>query len=131
MYIFTQEMIDILLSRFDKLIEAKVAKVDQIESKINSLQIEVNNRRRKTRTSKRRIKKNYPSRRWWETSHQRWYNRTWFRSLHELYAQSRKYFIDPDAQIGGDEPFKVYREMETGNTDVFSIITTPLKLIYY
>ena len=47
-------------------------------------------------------------------------------------AQSGKYFIDPDAQIGGDEPFKVYRgAWKTGNTDVFSIITTPLKLIYY
>ena len=49
-------------------------------------------------------------------------------------VQSGKYFIDPDGHIGGDEPFKVYRDMGTGNsrnTDVFSIITTPLKLIYY
>ncbi len=49
-------------------------------------------------------------------------------------VQSGKYFIDPDGHIGGDEPFKVYRDMGTGNsrnTDVFSIITTPLKRIYY
>lgn len=39
-------MIDILLSRFEKL-EAKVAKVDQIESKINSLQIEVEQSKKK------------------------------------------------------------------------------------
>ena len=30
-------------------------------------------------------------------------------------AQSGEYFIDPDGQIGGDEPFKVYCDMTTSN----------------
>jgi len=30
-------------------------------------------------------------------------------------AQSGEYFIDPDGQIGGDEPFKVYCDMATSN----------------
>jgi len=40
-------------------------------------------------------------------------------------AQSGEYFIDPDGQIGGDEPFKVYCDMATSNTDLLSIIRTP------
>ena len=36
-------------------------------------------------------------------------------------AQSGEYFIDPDGQIGGDEPFKVYCDMATSKLFLFSI----------
>ncbi len=36
-------------------------------------------------------------------------------------AESGEYFIDPDGQIGGDEPFKVYCDMATSKLFLFSI----------
>jgi len=36
-------------------------------------------------------------------------------------AQSGEYFIDPDGQIGGDEPFKVYCDMATSNIKILLV----------
>ncbi len=120
----------LLLSRLDNL-EAKVIKVDQHELKINSMQIQINQLKKKNSqleeqnqllltaaAEKPSINEDVTSRDFLP------------RSCYEIKAtnpsaQSGEYSIDPDGQIGGDDPFKVYCDVATSNKDLLSIITTP------
>ncbi len=112
--------IDILLSRLDQL-EAKVVKVDQLEAKVDSLQIEVNQLKKKNSkleeqsqlvlaaAEKLSIDDDVTSRDFLP------------RSCFEIKAtnpsaQSGEYSIDPDGQIGGDSPIQVYCDMTTRNS---------------
>jgi len=126
-------MIDmsILLSRLDQL-EAKVAKVDHLEAKvdehkrtINNMQIEIGRLKEKNSkleeqnqmvlaaaAEKPFINDDVASRDFLP------------RSCYELKetnpsAESGNYSIDPDGQIGGDSPILVYCDMATGNTSIY------------
>jgi len=114
-------MIDfgILLSRFDQL-EAKVAKVDQHESRISSLEIQVDQLMKMNSDLEEKNKQLILAATVEKLSVTDDVTRRDFvpRSCFELKAvnpnaQSGEYFIDPDGQIGGDEPFKVYCDMAT------------------
>jgi len=121
----------ILLSRLEQLeakvvkvdqLETKVAKVDQHELKINSLQIEIDQLKKKNlpleeqnqlvlsdAAEKHSIKDDVTSRDFLP------------RSCYEIKAtnpsaQSGEYSIDPDGQIGGDSPIQVYCDMTTRNS---------------
>jgi len=125
----------ILLSRLEQLeakvakvdqLEAKVAKVDQHELKINTLQIEIDQLKKKNlqleeqnqlvlsgAVEKLSINDDISSRDFLP------------RSCYEIKAtnptaQSGEYTIDPDGQIGGDSPIQVYCDMATRNS-LFSI----------
>jgi len=120
----------ILLSRLEQLeakvvkvdqLEAKVAKVDQHELKINTLQIEIDQLKKKNlqleeqnqlvlsgAVEKHSINNDVTSRDFLP------------RSCYEIKAtnpsaQSGEYSIDPDGQIGGDSPIQVYCDMTTRN----------------
>jgi len=123
--------IGILLSRIDQL-EAKVVKVDQHELRINSLEIEVDQLKKINFELEEKNNKLMLAATDENLSINDDVTRRDFvpRSCFEVKAfnpnaQSGEYFIDPDGQIGGDEPFKVYCDMATSNIDLLSIITTP------
>ena len=128
--------IGILLNRLDQL-EAKVAKVDQHELRINSLEIEVDQLKKKNSELEEKNSKLILAGADEKLSVDDDVTSRNFvpRSCYEVKAtnpnaQSGEYFIDPDGQIGGDEPFKVYCDMATSKLALFSIIKTRWKLIH-
>ena len=123
---FHNKMIDfgILLSRFDQL-EAKVAKVDQHESRISSLEIQVDQLMKKNSDLEEKNKQLILAAAVEKLSVTDDVTRRDFvpRSCFEVRAvnpnaQSGEYFIDPDGQVGGDEPFKVFCDMATSNMNL-------------
>ena len=123
-------MIDfgILLSRFDQL-EAKVAKVDQHESRISSLEIQVDQLMKKNSDLEEKNKQLILAAAVEKLSVTDDVTRRDFvpRSCFEVKAvnpnaQSGEYFIDPDGQVGGDPSIQVYCDMATRKImHIFSI----------
>jgi len=133
------KMIDIgiLLSRIDQL-EAKVVKVDQHELRINSLEIEVDQLKKINFELEEKNNKLMLAATDENLSINDDVTRRDFvpRSCFEVKAvnpnaQSGEYFIDPDGQIGGDEPFKVYCNMATSTIHLLNIIKTNLNTNSY
>jgi len=119
----------ILLSRLEQLeakvvkvdqLEAKVAKVDQHELKINTLQIEIDQLKKKNLQLEEQNQKVLAAAAE-KPSINDDKNRDFLpRSCYEIKAtnptaQSGEYSIDPDGQIGGDSPIQVYCDMTTRN----------------
>ena len=116
-------MIDfgILLSRFDQL-EAKVAKVDQHESRISSLEIQVDQLMKKNSDLEEKNKQLILAAAVEKLSVTDDVTRRDFvpRSCFEVKAmnptvQSGMHYIDPDGRIDGDPPISVYCDMTTSN----------------
>ena len=129
--------IGILLSRLDQL-EAKVVKVDQHELRINSLEIEVDQLKKINFELEEKNNKLMLAATVENLSINDDVTRRDFvpRSCFEVKAvnpnaQSGEYFIDPDGQIGGDEPFKVYCNMATSTIHLLNIIETNLNTNSY
>ena len=121
-------MIDVgvLLNRLDQLEtnqEALVSLVNQHELKINSQQVEIDQLKKKNLE----LEKETNNRELIKTSDDVAIRDFLPRSCYEIKAtnpsaQSGEYSIDPDGQIGSDQPIQVYCDMATRNICPFLII---------